>query len=416
MIYRNSKFIELINECELELKDKFEDLDRIRESNQYKVLNAMRENNLSHADFHWSTGYGYGDRGRDKIEEIYSQIFNTEDSLVRPTISSGTHALSIAIQACLLPGDHLLSLSGTPYDTLLEVIGVNGDGKTSLIELGVQYSEVPLINGKMQVNLFRDYIKSNTRLVMIQRSKGYSERSEFTINEIDEAIKTIRKIDKNIIVMVDNCYGEFVEEYEPSDIGADLTVGSLIKNPGGGIALSGGYICGKKDLIERCAYRLTAPGLGKETGLAFGTTRSSLQGLFLAPLIVNNAVKGACLIGRAFEKLGFKVIPSTNEKKSDIVQSIVFKKPELVIEFCEAIQELGAVDSYVTPYPSKMPGYDDEVIMAAGGFVEGSSIEISADGPLREPYIAFYQGGLSYDQCKFALINILERFEGKGYI
>lgn len=412
----NSSFIELINECENELEGKFKELDKIREANQFKILSAMQNNHLSHADFHWSTGYGYGDYGREKTESIFAEIFKTEDALVRPAISSGTHALALALQANLLNGDQLVSISGTPYDTLLEVIGVAGSTEGTLIENGVKYEEIPLTNGLISYDKIPELVNKNTKMVMIQRSKGYSTRREFTVKEIAKAIEIVKEINEEIIVMVDNCYGEFVEYQEPSEYGADLLVGSLIKNPGGGIAVSGGYICGKKELIERCSIRLTAPGLGKETGLTFGTTRNNLQGLFLAPIVVNNAVKGACLIGRVFEKLGYKIIPSSEDNISDIVQAIVFEDPDKVIEFCKAVQEFGAVDSYVTPYPDEMPGYDDKVIMAAGGFIAGSSIEISADGPLREPYIAFYQGGLSYDQCKFALINILEKFKENNYI
>ncbi len=293
--------------------------------------------------------------------------------------------MALALQANLLNGDQLVSISGTPYDTLLEVIGVAGSTEGTLIENGVKYEEIPLTNGLISYDKIPELVNKNTKMVMIQRSKGYSTRREFTVKEIAKAIEIVKEINEEIIVMVDNCYGEFVEYQEPSEYGADLLVGSLIKNPGGGIAVSGGYICGKKELIERCSIRLTAPGLGKETGLTFGTTRNNLQGLFLAPIVVNNAVKGACLIGRVFEKLGYKIIPSSEDNISDIVQAIVLEDP-------------------------------DKVIMAAGGFIAGSSIEISADGPLREPYIAFYQGGLSYDQCKFALINILEKFKENNYI
>lgn len=412
----NSKYIKLVNEAELELNDKFKEFDKIREFNQLKVLNSFRSNRLSHADFHWSTGYGYGDGGRDKTESIYANIFKTDDALVRPTIASGTHALALALQACLLPGDELVSLSDTPYDTLLEVIGVKGDKKGSLLELGIKYKELELSNGKIDYGKIKNLLSKDTKMVLIQRSKGYSIRKEHSISEIEKAIKIVKSVNKDIIVLVDNCYGEFVEMTEPSEVGADLIVGSLIKNPGGGLAVSGGYICGPSNLIERCSIRLTAPGLGKEVGLTFATTRTNLQGLFLAPMVVNNAVKGACLFGRVFHKLGFKTIPSENDTVSDIVQLIVLNDPEAVISFCQSIQEYGAVDSYVTPYPSQMPGYENEVIMAAGGFIEGSSIEISADGPLRDPHGVFYQGGLSYDQCKFALINVLNRFEEENII
>lgn len=412
MTYMNSKFYNFINECEEDLQDKFKELNSIREYNQHKVLQAMQDAHLSHADFHWSTGYGYGDVGRDKVEDIYSQIFNAEDALVRPSISSGTHALSLALNANLKYGDKLVYISSTPYDTLLEVIGVQGDGRGSLLEKGIIYDEIPLDkNNKMDYDLIKKTLDPNTKMVAIQRSKGYTIRSEFTVEEIKKAIECVKSVNKDIIVMVDNCYGEFVEKTEPSDYSADMTVGSLIKNPGGGLAVSGGYIVGRKDLVERCSIHLTAPGLGKETGVSFGTTRTVLQGIYFAPMVVNNAVKGSLLIGRAFENLGFNTIPNTMDETSDIVQLVVFRNPELVKLFCLAVQEMGAVDSYVTPYPAQMPGYENEIIMAAAGFVDGSSIEISADGPLRDPYAVFYQGGLSYDQCKFALINILDKFD-----
>lgn len=413
----NSKYWDLVDKCEEDLQDKFKDLDYIRKFNQLKVLETMKTNRLSHTDFHWSTGYGYGDQGRDKTESIYKDIFKAEAALVRPSISSGTHALAIALQSCLKQGDELIYASGTPYDTLLEVIGTKGDGRGSLLENGIIYKEISLTSsGNLDYNLIKRQVSPSTKMVAIQRSKGYTTRREFTIDEIAQAISIVKNINQNIIVMVDNCYGEFVEVKEPSESGADLVVGSLIKNPGGGLAVSGGYICGRQDLVDRCSIRLTAPGLGKETGLTFGTTRSTLQGLFQAPMVVNNAVKGACLIGKVFERLGFDTIPRTQDPKSDIVQLIVFKDPKAVELFCLAVQEYGAVDSYVRPYASNMPGYENEVIMAAGGFVEGSSIEISADGPLRDPYAVFYQGGISYDQCKFALINILEKFSENNLI
>lgn len=413
----DSKYWDLVDKCEEDLQDKFKDLDYIRKFNQLKVLETMKTNRLSHSDFHWSTGYGYSDQGRDKTESIYKDIFKAEAALVRPSISSGTHALAIALQSCLKQGDELIYASGTPYDTLLEVIGTKGDGRGSLLENGIIYKEISLTSsGNLDYNLIKRQVSPSTKMVAIQRSKGYTTRREFTIDEIAQAISIVKNINQNIIVMVDNCYGEFVEVKEPSESGADLVVGSLIKNPGGGLAVSGGYICGRQDLVDRCSIRLTAPGLGKETGLTFGTTRSTLQGLFQAPMVVNNAVKGACLIGKVFERLGFDTIPRTQDPKSDIVQLIVFKDPKAVELFCLAVQEYGAVDSYVRPYASNMPGYENEVIMAAGGFVEGSSIEISADGPLRDPYAVFYQGGISYDQCKFALINILEKFSENNLI
>lgn len=411
-----SNYWTYIKEAELELKNQFSKMDSIREYNQAKILEAMQSVKLSHADFHWNTGYGYGDAGREKVETIYAKIFNAEDALVRPSIASGTHALSLVLDALLLPGDKMLSLSDKPYDTLQKVIGITGSEPGNLMEKGVLYADIPLSNGQINIEAINSKLLENIKLVLIQRSMGYTDRAALSISNIKEAIEKVKMLDPNIIVMVDNCYGEFTSYEEPSDIGADITVGSLIKNPGGGIALSGGYLVGKSHLIERCANKLTAPGLGKDCGLTFGTTRTTLQGLFLAPIVVNNAVKAATLFGYVFKKLGYSIVPEIEQERSDIVQGIIFNDPDKVITFCQAIQKAAAVDSHVTPYPWSMPGYEDEVIMAAGGFIEGSSIEISADGPLREPYIAFYQGGLSYDQCKFALINVLEDFKSKDFI
>ncbi len=411
-----SKYWNILAENEEKLIEIFLELDNIRSHNQLKIINAMQSVNLSHADFHWNTGYGYADGGREKTEEIFSNIFNVEDSLVRPSIASGTHALSLVLDALLLPENTILSISGAPYDTLQKVIGITGDEVGTLMEKGVKYRQLDLKDGNIDIDMIDSKILSNIKLILIQRSMGYAPRPAHSIRDIETAIKKIRSIDNNIIIMVDNCYGEFTCKLEPTDVNADIAVGSLIKNPGGGIALSGGYIVGKKELIERCANKLTAPGLGKDCGLTYGTTRSTLQGLFMAPMVVNNAMKGAILIGKVFSELGYEIIPKINHVRSDIVQSIIFRDPEKVIQFCQSIQKAASVDSHVTPYPWSMPGYEDEVIMASGGFVDGSSIEISADGPLRDPFIAFYQGGLSYDQCKFALINVLEDFEKRGFI
>lgn len=398
----NKEVIRYVNLQEKVIINKFSSLDSIKEYNQYKIIEAMQESRLSSTDFNWTTGYGYGDIGRDKVEEIYAKVFNTEDALVRPTIASGTHALHLTLSGLLRPGDELLSITGTPYDTLLEVIGIKGNNPGTLLEYGVKYNQIPLLKNKIDIDRLQKALNDKTKIVMIQRSTGYSTRRALTVNEIGEAIEEIKKINKNIIIMVDNCYGEFVDYKEPTDVGVDVMAGSLIKNPGGGLALSGGYIVGKSNLIKQIANRHTAPGLGKDCGLSFGTTRTTLQGLFLAPHIVSEAVKGALLIGMIYKSLGFKIVPRIEDERSDIIQGIEFLNPNKVKEFCKGIQQASAVDSFVRPEAWEMPGYDDEVIMAAGGFIDGSSIELSADGPMREPYYAYYQGGLTYEHCKLA--------------
>lgn len=403
----DNKVIKFINEKEKEILNKFDKINDIKEYNQYKVINAMQESRLSSTDFNWTTGYGYGDIGRDKVERIYAHVFNTEDALVRPSIASGTHAISLTLSGLLRPGDELIAISGTPYDTLQKVIGVKGNMSGTLIDYGVKYKEIPLVDNKINIQEVMKSISKNTKILMIQRSTGYSDRRALTIDEIEYAIQSIRNYNTEVIIMVDNCYGEFLEFKEPTDVGADIMAGSLIKNPGGGIALSGGYIVGKSLLVEQVANRLTAPGLGKDCGLTFGTTRSTLQGLFLAPHIVSEAVKGALLVGIVYKRLGFNVVPDIDDPRSDIIQAIEFNSPERVIEFCRGIQAASVVDSYVTPEAWDMPGYEDKVIMAAGGFIEGSSIELSADGPIREPYFAYYQGGLTYEHCKLGVMKSL---------
>ncbi|MBU5426607.1 methionine gamma-lyase family protein [Tissierella pigra] len=394
--------------------DKFKDIDEIKEYNQYKVIKAMQQCRLASTDFNWTTGYGYGDVGREKVEEIYANVFNTEDALVRPAIASGTHAITLALSGILRPGDELIAITGAPYDTLQKVIGVKGNMSGTLMDYGVKYREIPLKENTIDTDKVRESISENTKMLMIQRSTGYSDRRALTIEEIENAINAIRKYNKDVIIMVDNCYGEFLEFQEPTDVGADVMAGSLIKNPGGGIALSGGYIVGKSNLIEQVSNRLTAPGLGKECGLTFGTTRSTLQGLFLAPHIVSEAVKGALLVGIVYKELGFKIVPNIDDIRSDIIQGVELKSPERVIEFCRGIQAASVVDSYVVPEAWDMPGYEDKVIMAAGGFIEGSSIELSADGPIREPYFAYYQGGLTYEHCKLGVMKSLNNlYENK---
>lgn len=408
--------INYVKESEKDITQYFENLDYIKSINQYKVLKAFNNNRLSATDFYWTTGYGYGDIGRDKVESIYSDIFNTEDSLVRPSIASGTHAINLVLSGLLKPGDELIEISGTPYDTLLDVIGVNEENEGSLIDRGVRYREIELLDNKIDFEKIIREIKPYTKLLAIQRSTGYSSRRALLIEDIEYAIKKIKEAHPNIIIFVDNCYGEFTDIKEPTDAGADIIAGSLIKNIGGGVAYSGGYVTGKKDLVRLVSKRLTAPGLEKEVGLSFGTTRSTLQGLFLAPLIVNQALKGTLLVGRTYEKLGYNIIPKVNEKRSDIVQTIEFKNPEIVKIFCESIQEASAVDSHVIPTPSLMPGYPNDIIMAAGGFVDGSSIEMSADGPLRPPYNVYFQGGLTLDQIRLGVLLSLRNLSDKGYI
>lgn len=412
----NPKVIDYVNRKEELIKDKFHKIQEIKEYNQLKIIYSMQKSRLSSTDFNWTTGYGYGDIGRDKVEEIYSYVFNTENALVRPTIVSGTHAITLTLSGLLRPGDEFISITGSPYDTLQKVIGVKGDIQGTLLEYGIKYREIPLNNGKIDIEKVTNRITEKTKLLLIQRSTGYSDRKAISIDEMEIAINKIKQHNKDIIIMVDNCYGEFVEKLEPGDVGADIIAGSLIKNPGGGLALTGGYIVGKTNLVEQVANRSTAPGLGKDCGLTFGTTRTTLQGLFLAPHIVAEAIKGALLVGIVYKELGFEVIPDVEDDRSDIIQAIKFNSPDRVIEFCKGIQEASAVDSFVTPIPWDMPGYEEKVIMAAGGFVDGSSIELSADGPMREPYFAYYQGGLTYEHCKLGVLVSLNNLLNNSLI
>ena len=390
------------------LKERFEKIDKIAEYNQCKVLSAMKKNRVDAACFAASTGYGYNDLGRDKIEKVYADTFHTEAALVRPQIVCGTHALTVALSANLLPGDELLSPVGKPYDTLEEVIGIR-ESKCSLKEYGVSYKQVDLLSdGTFDYDNIARAIGEKTKLVTIQRSKGYQTRPTFSVKQIGELIAFVKKIKPDVIVMVDNCYGEFVEEIEPSDVGADMTVGSLIKNPGGGLAPVGGYICGTQECVDRCAYRLSAPGLGQEVGASLGVMQSFYQGFFLAPTVVAGAEKGAIFAAEVYERLGFKVFPSAKEERHDIIQAIELGSKEGMIAFCKGIQASAPVDSYVTPIPWEMPGYESEVIMAAGAFIQGSSIELSADGPIREPYAVFFQGGLTWYHAKIGILTSLQ--------
>ena len=403
--------IKFVDECEKSLEKRFLELNEISLYNQAKILKSMQNNKLAATDFNWTTGYGYGDIGREKVEKIYSDIFHTEDALVRPNIVSGTHAISLCFFSLLNKGDHLLSITGTPYDTLLKVIGIKGKEDGNLKSMGIEYSEVPLKNNLIDIEEVKKSIKNNTKVITIQRSTGYSNRRALTINEIKNAIFEIKKFAENIIIFVDNCYGEFTNIFEPTDYGCDIMAGSLIKNPGGGLAYSGGYVVGKKQLINKVANRLTAPGIGKECGLTFGTTRQTLQGLFIAPKVVEDAIKTALLFSVAFEKLGYSTVPKSTDKRSDIILSIELNHPEKLKKFCQAIQEISPVDSHFIPEPWDMPGYEDKVIMAAGDFIEGSSIELSADGPMREPYYVYLQGGLTYYHGKLALLKVLSNLK-----
>ena len=398
------------------LKGRFDKIDKIAEYNQCKVLSAMKKNRVDVACFAASTGYGYNDLGRDKIERVYADTFHTEAALVRPQIVCGTHALTVALSANLLPGDELLSPVGKPYDTLEEVIGIR-ESKCSLKEYGVTYRQVELLpDGTFDYDNIAKAINEKTALITIQRSKGYQTRPTFSVKQIAELIAFVKKVKPSVKVMVDNCYGEFVETEEPSDYGADMVVGSLIKNPGGGLAPIGGYICGTKECVDRCSYRLSAPGLGQEVGASLGVLTSFYQGFFLAPTVVAGAVKGAIFAANIYEKLGFKVVPNATEDRHDIIQAVELKSEKGMLAFCKGIQEAAPVDSYVTPVPGDMPGYESQVIMAAGAFVQGSSIELSADGPIREPYAVFFQGGLTWAHAKVGILMSLQEMVNAGLL
>lgn len=396
------------NKILMSLKERFGQIDEIAEYNQLKVIHAMQKCRVSEACLSGTTGYGYNDLGRDTLEQVYAEIFHAEDALVRPQITCGTHALALALMSNLRPGDELLSPVGKPYDTLEEVIGIR-ESKGSLKEYGITYRQVDLLpGGGFDYDAVRAAIHEKTKLVTIQRSKGYQTRPTLSVKQIGELIHFIKEINPDILCMVDNCYGEFVETIEPGDVGADMTVGSLIKNPGGGLAPIGGYIAGKKECVENAAYRLTSPGLGKEVGASLGVMSSFYQGLFLAPTVTASALKGAIFAANLFERLGFPVIPDGNESRHDIIQAVTFGKPEGVIAFCQGIQAAASVDSFVTPEPWDMPGYDSQVIMAAGAFVSGSSIELSADGPIAPPYAVYFQGGLTWPHAKLGILKALQ--------
>lgn len=403
------KVLDHIGEAEKAVKDQFEHLDDIMAYNQYKVLTAFQKNRISDTHFAWNTGYGYDDAGRDALERVYADIFKTEAALVRPIIVNGTHALTLTLTGILRPGDELIYCTGSPYDTLEEVIGIRGEGKGSLKEFGITYKQVELTaEGDIDLNTLKNTISDKTRMVTVQRATGYGWRKAITIDQIREWATFVHDINPDIVCMVDNCYGEFLDTEEPTEVGADVLAGSLIKNPGGGLALTGGYIAGRKDLIDNISYRMTSPGIGGECGLTFGQTRTMFQGLFLAPKTVNGAVKGAVLCAKAFEKLGYDVCPKAEDRRSDIIEAVKLGSPEAVVAFCEGIQAAAPIDAFVKPIPWDMPGYEDQVVMAAGAFVQGSSIELSADAPIRAPYIVYFQGGLTYEHSKFGVIKAMQ--------
>ena len=399
-----------------ELKPRFAGIEEIAELNQAKVIGAMQKNRVNATHFAASTGYGYDDEGRDNLERVYADVFHTEAALVRPQITCGTHALTVALSANLLPGDELLSPVGGPYDTLEEVIGIR-PSPCSLKEYGVSYRQVDLLpDGGFDYDGIRAAINEKTRLITIQRSKGYATRPSYSVEEIGKLIAFCKECKPDVLCMVDNCYGEFVETQEPTNVGADMVVGSLIKNLGGGLAPTGGYICGRKSCIERCAYRLSAPGLGREVGANLGLLTSFYQGLFLAPTVVSSAVRGAVFAAGCYERLGFRVVPGSGETRRDIIQAVELGSREAMVAFCKGIQSAAPVDSYVTPEPWAMPGYESEVIMAAGAFVQGASIELSADGPIRPPYAVYFQGGLTWFHAKLGILMSIQKLLDAGII
>lgn len=412
----SSRVYEFGKEVEASLAKRFAEFDRTAEYNQMKVLLAMQKNRVSEECFGASSGYGYNDFGRETLEQVYADTFHTEACLVRPQIACGTHALAIALFGNLRPGDELLAPAGKPYDTLEEVIGIR-PSKGSLKEYGITYRQVDLReDGTFDYDRIREAVNEKTKLVAIQRSKGYQTRPSFSVREIGELIAFVKNIKPDVICMVDNCYGEFVDTIEPSDVGADMIVGSLIKNPGGGLAPIGGYIAGTKECVENASYRMTCPGLGMEVGATLGVNRSFYQGFFLAPMVTKGALKGAVFAANIYERLGFGVVPNGSEPRQDIIQSVILGTPEGLQAFCEGIQAAAPVDSYVTPEPWDMPGYDSQVIMAAGAFVQGSSIELSADGPMKPPYAVYFQGGLTWEHAKLGVLKSLQKLVDAGLV
>lgn len=413
----SQEVLNLIEKSEREVSDRFAELDDLKAYNQYKVLNAFQKNGICDRHFAWNTGYGYDDAGREATERVFADVFGAEAALVRPIIVNGTHALTLAIMGVLRPGDELIYCTGAPYDTLEEVIGIRGEGKGSLKDYGVTYKQVELTaEGGIDFDALAKAITPATRMISLQRATGYGWRKAITIEQIEEWVKFVKGIREDIICMTDNCYGEFLHIKEPTQVGVDIMAGSLIKNPGGGLALTGGYIAGRADLVEKVSYRMTSPGIGGECGLTFGQTRTMLQGLFMAPQTVNGAVKGAVLCAKVFENLGYDICPRPEDSRSDIIQAVKLGSPEAVIAFCKGIQAAAPIDSHVSPEPWDMPGYEDPVIMAAGAFVQGSSIELSADAPIREPYIVYFQGGLTYEHSKFGVIKALQEMKERNLV
>ena len=423
----------LVAEAESSLAERFREIDDITAICQMKVLKAFQDNHINATHFDWSTGYGYDDAGREAVERVYASVFGTEAALVRPNIVNGTHAIASTLLGILRPGDELIEVTGTPYDTLQTVIGREngsaankrgdgslldpGDFKGTIRDYGILYKEVALGDDlDVDLDAIRKAVTPNTKVVAMQRSTGYDWRPAISLESLKAVTELVHGIDPSIIIMLDNCYGEFVDITEPTEFAVDVMAGSLIKNPGGGLALSGGYIVGKAALIEQISYRLTCPGIGAECGLTFGQNRNVLQGLFLAPKVVNAALKGAILAGTVYDRLGFEVMPPAKARRSDIIQAIKFETAERTVAFCQAVQSASPIDSYVSPVPWDMPGYEDQVVMAAGAFVQGSSIELSADAPLREPYIAYFQGGLTYEHSRFGLIKSLDTLSKKGLV
>ncbi|HHC6218562.1 aminotransferase class I/II-fold pyridoxal phosphate-dependent enzyme [Staphylococcus aureus] len=406
----------IVADVESTLAPYFKEIEETAYINQEKVLNAFHHVKATESDLQGSTGYGYDDFGRDHLEEIYAQAFKAEDAIVRPQIISGTHAITIALQSLLKRGDELIYITGSPYDTLLEVIGVNGNGIESLMEHGVSYKDIALKEGKIDIESVLDGVSERTKVIAIQRSKGYDQRPSIPLDEIEQVITRLKEVHPNILIFVDNCYGEFVERREPIECGADLIAGSLIKNPGGGLAKIGGYIAGRKDLIERCGYRLTAPGIGKEAGASLNALLEMYQGFFLAPHVVSQSLKGALFTSLFLEKMNMNTTPKYYEKRTDLIQTVKFKTKEQMISFCQSIQHASPINAHFSPEPSYMPGYEDDVIMAAGTFIQGSSIELSADGPIRPPYEAYVQGGLTYEHVKIAVTRAVNQLKEQGLI
>ncbi|HDC7519587.1 TPA: aminotransferase class I/II-fold pyridoxal phosphate-dependent enzyme [Staphylococcus aureus] len=406
----------IVADVESTLAPYFKEIEETAYINQEKVLNAFHHVKATESDLQGSTGYGYDDFGRDHLEEIYAQAFKAEDAIVRPQIISGTHAITIALQSLLKYGDELIYITGSPYDTLLEVIGVNGNGIESLMEHGVSYKDIALKEGKIDIESVLDGVSERTKVIAIQRSKGYDQRPSIPLDEIEKVITRLKNVHPNILIFVDNCYGEFVERREPIECGADLIAGSLIKNPGGGLAKIGGYIAGRKDLIERCGYRLTAPGIGKEAGASLNALLEMYQGFFLAPHVVSQSLKGALFTSLFLEKMNMNTTPKYYEKRTDLIQTVKFETKEQMISFCQSIQHASPINAHFSPEPSYMPGYEDDVIMAAGTFIQGSSIELSADGPIRPPYEAYVQGGLTYEHVKIAVTRAVNQLKEQGLI